>query len=346
MSYFLFAERNSPSDRGYDITAFIPFPPPLSEAGDLGQYCTHFSLLTAHIPYTSASYPCPSCTHLDTSAICPWHTARLKELTKLPPDNWLPANLLFGSSWLCESSYPAAQLFHRGRYGWTRTPVQRQLHKLRGYCLDIGGWRLLPPSIIWSISHTSSGAHISAWFGGLGIHESVRFTEVCSALMCVCVCTVRLFCFPFVGLLRKILLSAAFIGVLHNGLLALVELWGTTNTGSPLRASKENPDISLTAFALTDVLECGTWHWVCWLSITVSQKVICCDIIRCDWCVLMWYNLSCGGEIHSQTHMKGKPKALFLTHSSQIFDLDNYRFATNTLLSSVTTLNLPNWQIH
>lgn len=35
MSYLLFAECNSPSDRGYDITAFIPFPPPLSEAGDL-----------------------------------------------------------------------------------------------------------------------------------------------------------------------------------------------------------------------------------------------------------------------------------------------------------------------
>lgn len=139
-------------------------------------------------PYTSAIYPCPSCTCLDTSAIRPWHTARREELTKLPPDNWLPANLLLGSSWLCESSYPAAQLFHRGRYGWTRTPVQRQLHKLRGYCLDIGSWRLLPPSIIWSISHTSSGAHISAWFGGLGIHESVRFTEVCSVLMCVCVC--------------------------------------------------------------------------------------------------------------------------------------------------------------
>lgn len=34
--YSLSAEHNSPSDWGYDITAFIPFPPLLSEAGDLG----------------------------------------------------------------------------------------------------------------------------------------------------------------------------------------------------------------------------------------------------------------------------------------------------------------------
>lgn len=45
--YFLSAEYNSPSDRGYDITALIPFPPSLSEASDPGQYCTCFFLLTA-----------------------------------------------------------------------------------------------------------------------------------------------------------------------------------------------------------------------------------------------------------------------------------------------------------
>lgn len=156
--------------------------------------------------YTSAISFCPSCTYLDTSAIRPQHTARLWELTKLLPVNWLPANLLLGSSWLCESSYPAAQLFHRGRYGWTRTPVQRQLHELQGYCLDIGSWSLLPLSIIWSVSHTSSGAHILAWFGGLGIHEPVKLVEICSSLMCVCggrgACTVKWFCFLFASFFR------------------------------------------------------------------------------------------------------------------------------------------------
>lgn len=204
-------------------------------------------------PYSLAIYLCPSCTCLDTLAIRPRHTARLWELTKLLPVNWLPANLLLGSSWLCESSYPAAQLFHRGRYGWTRTPVQRQLHKLQGYCLDIGSWSLPPPSSIWSISHASSGAHISAWFGGLGIHEPVRLAEVCSALMCVCVhaCVrmVKLFCFLFASRLGERLPPEAFIGVLHNGMVVLVELWGVTNTGSPLSAFKEYQDISLIAVA-------------------------------------------------------------------------------------------------
>lgn len=157
-------------------------------------------------PSTSAISSCPLCTYLDTSAIRPRHTARLWELTKLLPVNWFPANLLLGSSWLCESSYPAAQLFHRGRYGWTRTPVQRQLHEQQGYCLDIGSWSLLPPRIIWSVSHTSSGAHISAWFGGLGIHEPVKLVEICSSLMCVCggrgACTVKWYCFLFASFFR------------------------------------------------------------------------------------------------------------------------------------------------
>lgn len=302
-------------------------------------------------PSTSAISFCPLCTYLDTSAIRPRHTARLWELTKLLPVNWFPANLLLGSSWLCESSYPAAQLFHRGRYGWTRTPVQRQLHEQQGYCLDIGSWSLLPPRIIWSVSHTSSGAHISAWFGGLGIHEPVKLVEICSSLMCVCggrgACTVKWYCFLFASFLGQRLLPMTFIGLSHNGMLILVDLRGATDTiRNPSRSVKGNWDISFGGNSLTDVSECGTWHWICWLSIMASQKVICCDIIKCDWRVLMWYKLKCCRKMHSQTHMGVKPKALFLTPSCQIFDLDNYRFATNALLSSVTTLNLPNWQIH
>lgn len=185
--YSLSTEHNSPSDWRYGITPFILFPPLLSEASDLGPYCICSSCPTANSTLYLNHLPLPFM-HLPWHlAIRPRHTARLWELTKLLPVNWLPANLLLGSSWLCESSYPAAQLFHRGRYGWTRTPVQRQLHKLRGYCLHIGSWSLLPPSIIWSISHTSSGARISTWFGGLGIHEPVRLAEVCSVLMSVCV---------------------------------------------------------------------------------------------------------------------------------------------------------------
>lgn len=194
------------------------------------------------VPQPILSYTC-----LHTLAIHPQHTARFRELTKLLPVNWSPANLLLGSSWLCESSHPAAQLFHRGRYGWTQTPVQRQLHKLQGYCLAIGSQSLPPPSIIWSISHTSSGAHISAWFGELGICEPVRSDEVCSALMCVCM--VKLFWFLFASLMKETLPPAAFIGILHNGMLVLAELWGATNAGSSLHALKANQDISLITLA-------------------------------------------------------------------------------------------------
>lgn len=60
------AEHNSPSDWGYDITAFIPFPPLLSEASDLGQYCTHSSLPTANPTLYLSHLPLPL-THV------PWH---------------------------------------------------------------------------------------------------------------------------------------------------------------------------------------------------------------------------------------------------------------------------------
>lgn len=64
--YFLSAECHSPSGRGYGIIAFIPFPPSLSEADDLGQYFTHFSLLTANPTLYLSHLPLPHM-HL------PWH---------------------------------------------------------------------------------------------------------------------------------------------------------------------------------------------------------------------------------------------------------------------------------
>lgn len=68
--YFLSAECHSPSDGGCDITAFFPFPPLLSEAGELGQYCTHFSLLTASLTLHFSHLPLPHM-HL------PWHFSHL-----------------------------------------------------------------------------------------------------------------------------------------------------------------------------------------------------------------------------------------------------------------------------
>lgn len=44
--YSLPTERDSPSERGCGITSFILFPPLVSEASDLGPYCTYSSLPT------------------------------------------------------------------------------------------------------------------------------------------------------------------------------------------------------------------------------------------------------------------------------------------------------------